>query len=119
MEIKAKIKKPYTDTQRADFIVNNNYKLGYEIRELKDCIEAWGRTQEEQNNFEKEIKQKLVRQNRNFFLQDTDKFVCVPDFPIEEKTKDELIKYRQYLRDYTETENWFEQNPKTFEEFKK
>ena len=40
MEIKAKLNKPYTDKQRADFIVENNHKLGYEIQETEDALLA-------------------------------------------------------------------------------
>ena len=40
MEIKAQLKKPYTNKQRADFIVENNHKLGYEIQETDDALLA-------------------------------------------------------------------------------
>ena len=64
MEIKAELNKPYTDKQRADFIVENNHNLGYEIRETEMVLEAWGYTEEEQQEQEKqqlisEIKQQL------------------------------------------------------------
>lgn len=35
MEIKAELKLPYTDIERCDFIVENNYQNGYEIREIE------------------------------------------------------------------------------------
>ena len=54
MEIKASLSKPYTDTERADFIVQYNHNLGYEIKETEDNIEAWGYTEEEQAQKEKE-----------------------------------------------------------------
>lgn len=38
MEIKAILNKPYTDRQRADFIVENNHKLGYEIQETDEAL---------------------------------------------------------------------------------
>ena len=44
MEIKATLNKPYTDEQRMNFIVDNNHKLGYEIRETEVALEAWGET---------------------------------------------------------------------------
>ena len=47
MEIKAELLKPYTEKQRADFIVENNHTKGYEIRETETSIEAWGKTDEE------------------------------------------------------------------------
>ena len=40
MEIKATLNKPYTNKQRADFIVENNHKLGYEIQETEDALLA-------------------------------------------------------------------------------
>lgn len=59
MEIKAQLNKPYTDTQRADFIVTNNHQHGYEIRETETALEAWGLTAEEQA--EKEAEEEAER----------------------------------------------------------
>lgn len=47
MEIKATLEKPYKDNERVDFIVENNHKLGYEIKETEEELQAWGLTQEE------------------------------------------------------------------------
>ena len=47
MEIKALLKKPYTDKDRMIFIVEENHKQGYEIRETETALEAWGFTEEE------------------------------------------------------------------------
>ena len=47
MEIKATLNKPYTDSQRLDFIVTNNHQQGYQIKETDSALEAWGYTQEE------------------------------------------------------------------------
>lgn len=38
------------------------------------------------------------------------------DMPAEEQTQ--ITDYRRYLLDYTTAENWFEQNPLTFDEWK-
>lgn len=54
MEIKAKLNKPYTDKERVDFIVENNHLLGYEIRETEVALEAWGYTEEERQEQERE-----------------------------------------------------------------
>ena len=59
MEIKNVLDKPYTEIQRADFIVVNNHELGYEIRETETALEAWGLTQEEKE--EQERKQEEER----------------------------------------------------------
>ena len=40
MEIKAELKQPYTDKQRADFIVENNHNKGYEIQETENALLA-------------------------------------------------------------------------------
>lgn len=119
MEIKAKLNKPYTNKERADFIVEQNHRLNYEIRETDKELQAWGMTQEEQEEFAIVSAKIAVRSVRNEYLEDSDKFVSVPDFPIDFETKDLYIEYRQYLRDYPESnEDWYKQNPKTFEEFK-
>jgi len=65
-----------------------------------------------------EEKKKEVRAIRNSYLEETDKYVSIPDFPISEEEKENYKTYRTYLRDYTELENWWEANPKTFEEWK-
>jgi hypothetical protein len=47
MEIKDTLLKPFTDKQRADFVVKNNHQHGYEIKETEQALEAWGLTAEE------------------------------------------------------------------------
>lgn len=54
MEIKAELLKPYTENERMDFIVQQNHKNGYEIRETETSLEAWGYTEEEQTQKEHE-----------------------------------------------------------------
>ena len=54
MEIKATLNKPYSDKQRADFIVEYNHNQGYEIKETKEEIQAWGYTEDEVEHREKE-----------------------------------------------------------------
>ena len=54
MEIKAELNKPYTEAQRMDFIVKNNHQLGYEIRETKTELQAWGYTEEEKQEQERQ-----------------------------------------------------------------
>jgi hypothetical protein len=64
-----------------------------------------------------EQKETEVRAVRKQYLYDTDKFM-LPDFPITEEERQQYKEYRKYLRDYTETEGWYESNPLTFEEWK-
>ena len=59
--------------------------------------------------------QASVRSIRNYLLNDTDKYVSVPDFPIDENTRNQCIEYRQYLRDYTKNENWWLSEPLVFD----
>lgn len=54
MEIKAQLNKPYNESERLDFIVTNNHRLGYEIRETATNLEAWGYTEEEIEKQEKQ-----------------------------------------------------------------
>lgn len=54
MEIKSKLNKPYTNKQRTDFIVQQNHRNGYEIRETETALEAWGYTEEEKQEQERE-----------------------------------------------------------------
>lgn len=54
MEIKAKLNKPYTEEQRINFIVEQNHQRGYEIRETKTELQAWGYTEEEKQEQERQ-----------------------------------------------------------------
>lgn len=64
-----------------------------------------------------EQKKEEVRSVRNQYLAETDKFM-ISDFPVSRDEKAKYKAYREYLRDYTEQEDWFEQNPMNFEEWK-
>ena len=54
MEIKAELKKPYTEDQRCKFIIEQNYDKGYEIEEIDNAILAWGYTEEEKQQQKEE-----------------------------------------------------------------
>ena len=54
MEIKAILNKPYTEEERLNFIVENNHKLGYTIKEIEDGLQALGFTEEELQAQERE-----------------------------------------------------------------
>lgn len=66
---------------------------------------------------EEELKER-VRTIRNGYLQVTD-FTQLNDAPFTAEEKQLYAEYRQYLRDYTESEGWYKQNPKIFEEWLK
>lgn len=66
-------------------------------------------------------KQDFVRSVRNQYLVDyVDGAVSNPLrwADMSQELKDMYINYRQYLLDYTDTENWWEQLPKTLDEWK-
>lgn len=52
MEIKATLLKPYSGSQKYNFI--KEHSVGFEIKETATAIEAWGYTTEEQAEQEKE-----------------------------------------------------------------
>ena len=58
-----------------------------------------------------------VREVRNGYLQATDIYM-IADFPISEEQRNQYKAYRQYLRDYTLGENWWEETPLSFEDWK-
>lgn len=68
MEIKAELKKPYTQEQRIKFIVENNHKLGYVIEETETSLQALGETEEEKKQKEKESIALLSLTKREIFL---------------------------------------------------
>ena len=65
-----------------------------------------------------EQKEAEVRQVRNQYLEQTDKFM-IADYPITDDERELYRQYRTYLRDYTLTDNWLKVNPLTFEEWNK
>ena len=65
---------------------------------------------------EDELKAK-VRAVRNMYLEQTDKYM-ITDYPITDEERELYKKYREYLRDYTLSENWWEHSPKDFSTWK-
>jgi len=68
MEIKAELLKPYTEDEKLDFIVEQNYNNGYEIRETELALQAWGYTEEEEQEQEQERIGNLQCTKRVFVL---------------------------------------------------
>lgn len=108
--------KPYGEKERIDFIVNYNHNNGLKIEETEIELQAWDFDDEEKL----EQKQVEVRTVRNSYLKkyidDRAKSPFMWD-EIPEEEKALIGEYRKYLLNYTEEENWFEQNPKTLEEW--
>lgn len=63
MEIKATLNKPYTESQKIDFIVEQNRTKGYGIKETESALEALGYTAEEIEEREKQAyRRELIAQ---------------------------------------------------------
>ena len=60
MEIKAILQKPYNESERLNFIIVQNHQLGYKIVETQTELQAWGYTQEEKEEIEKQNKIKEI-----------------------------------------------------------
>lgn len=60
MEIKAQLLKPYTDSQRIEFIVEQNHRNGYEIIETETSLDAMGKSDEE---VVADLKQSKINEN--------------------------------------------------------
>lgn len=56
-----------------------------------------------------------VRAVRNRYLEQTDKYLSVTDFPITDEQKEQYRQYREYLRHYPEQADWYKQNPLDFD----
>ena len=63
-----------------------------------------------------EEKQAQTRAIRNSLLVDSDKYL-MPDFPTDDVGRELYIQYRQYLRDYTQSPNWWESQPLKYEDW--
>lgn len=65
-----------------------------------------------------EQKKAQVRAVRNQYLEQTDKYLSVTDYPITDEERELYRQYREYLRTYPECRDWYKANPKTYEEWK-
>lgn len=62
-------------------------------------------------------KQARVRGIRNQMLDESDKYM-VSDFPLTDEERVQMGLYRQYLRDYTKQDNWWESLPDSFADWR-
>ena len=106
-----KLNKPYTNAQYADLAVYCN-RNGLIIEDKGDYLEAVKPPEPTVD----ELKAN-VRAVRNRYLEQTDKYLSISDFPITEEERESYKQYRTYLRDYTLEDEWWLANPKTFEEW--
>lgn len=106
------VNKPYTNKEYADLASYCN-KNDCHIEDKGDYLESVAN--EHPAPTEEELKAQ-VRDVRNSYLSYWD-FTQLDDAPFTEEEKAFYREYRQYLRDYTEQENWWLQNPMTYEEW--
>jgi len=97
--------------------------LGLNLVTNREIIYGW----DGKRYFEGEVPQKPdeklqeeVRNVRNSYLEKyVDPYQLILRWEsLAEEQKLDIINYRQYLLDYTNEENWWENNPKTFDEWK-
>lgn len=62
-------------------------------------------------------KQARVRKIRNQMLDESDKYM-ISDFPLTDEERVQMGLYRQYLRDYTKQDNWWESLPDSFADWR-
>ena len=58
-----------------------------------------------------------IREIRDNLLEQTDKYM-ISDFPISDEERYQMKLYRQYLRDYTKQDNWWESLPDGFADWR-
>ena len=64
-----------------------------------------------------EQRKEQVRAVRNQYLEQTDKYIALSDFPITDEERELYKQYRVYLRTYPECRDWYKANPKTYDEW--
>ena len=100
MEIKSKLNKPYTEKERINFIVDQNHRLGYEIRETETALEAWGYTEEEKQKQERERLDNLSMTKREMFLGLYQAKQITPDMLKAQITDPQALIEFEYANDY-------------------
>ena len=101
MELKAILEAPYTEEEKVDFIIEQNHNLGYDIRgEQPETLEAWGYTQEEIEQQERERINHLSLTKREVFLAIYRDKQITPDMIRSMLTSDEARIEFDYANDY-------------------
>ena len=85
--------------------------------QLSDYIHCDGQFVLTVSNEAIEQRKEQVRAVRNQYLEQTDKYM-IADYPITDDERELYRQYREYLRDYTLSENWWEHSPKDFSTWK-
>ena len=105
---------------RDNKIIDHNETGEFPLLNIDDItlvqIEVTGEFLPETDEKVIELQKTQIRSKRDSVLQKTDKFM-ISDYPISEDERQKIKLYREYLRDYTLIENWWQQEPNTFEEW--
>ena len=96
MEIKSELKKPYTEVQKRDFIMENNRKKGYEIRETENELQAWYYTDEEQLNIAKTNKYNEINNGARIYLESGEALFEIEEGKHIEATDGNIAKLSAY-----------------------
>lgn len=96
MEIKAELKKPYTDKERMDFIVEQNHKNCYTIEETDKALVALGKTDEEKLNEAKTNKYNEINNGARIYLESGEALFEVAEGKHIEATDGNIAKLSAY-----------------------
>ena len=96
MEIKSELKKPYTEVQKRDFIMENNRKKGYEIRETENELQACYYTDEEQLNIAKTNKYNEINNGARIYLESGEALFEIEEGKHIEATDGNIAKLSAY-----------------------
>ena len=100
MEIKAELKKPYTENEKLDFVVEYNHNQGCEIKETETALEAWGYTNYEIAKQEREHINYLSMTKREMFLGLYQAKQITPDMLKAQITDPQALIEFEYANDY-------------------
>ena len=100
MELKFILNKPFTTNQKMDFIVKNNHQQGYTIKETETALEAWGYTEEEKKQTEKERIAMKFLTKREVFLALYKAKGITPEQIKEQITEPEALIEFEYANEY-------------------
>lgn len=100
MEIKATLKKPYTENERMDFVVQYNHGMGYTIEETETELQALGYTEEEIALQEKQRIAQLKLTKREVFLGLFQAKGVTPDMIKAQITDPQALIEFEYANDY-------------------
>ena len=100
MEIKAQLLQPFNEEERINFIVEQNHNNGYEIRETETALEAWGYTEEEKQEQERERINLLSMTKREMFLGLYQAKGITPDMLKAQITDPQALIEFEYANDY-------------------